>query len=211
MHPEVLDPNMLALSKRMGFLNEFSFYLAGGTGLALQLGHRKSFDFDFFSPGDFFPEELSALLGRHNISAQGEIRSHGTLHCILEEVKTSFIFYNAGLSFPLLQFNSLNIADWRDITVEKLRIVADRGQKKDFYDLYFGLSILGIDALIELSVRKFGRSVNYFHLLKGMTYFDDAEKNPEPMLLDTSIPWDKVKDFFLTHITEFENSLEKML
>jgi hypothetical protein len=211
MHPEVLDPNMLALSKRMGFLNEFSFYLAGGTGLALQLGHRKSFDLDFFSPADFAPEELSALLGRQNISPQGEIRSHGTLHCILEEVKTSFIYYNGSLSFPLLQFNALNIADWRDIAVEKLRIVADRGQKKDFYDLYFSISALGIETLVGLSVKKFGRSINYFHLLKGMSYFEDAEKNPEPMLLDTSIPWDKVKDFFLTHITEFENSLEKML
>lgn len=210
MHPEVLDMNMLALSKRMGFLNEFSFYLAGGTGLALQLGHRKSFDFDLFTPGNFFPEELSTLLGRHKISSQGEIRSHGTLHCILEEVKTSFIFYDSPLNFPLLQFNSLNIADWRDITVEKLRIVADRGQKKDFFDLYFGLSILGIDALIELSVKKFGESVNYFHLLKGMTYFDDAEKNPEPMLLDTSVTWEKVKHFFVTHITEFEKSFEKL-
>jgi len=210
MHPEVLDLNMLALSKNMGFLNEFSFYLAGGTGLALQLGHRKSFDFDFFTPRNFFPEELSALVGRHNMAAHGEIRSHGTLHCILEEIKTSFIFYDGNLSFPLLQFNSLNIADWRDITVEKLRIVADRGQKKDFYDLYFGLSLLGIETLIELSVKKFGKSVNYFHLLKGMTYFDDAEKNPEPMLLDKSVTWDQVKHFFLTHITEFEKYLEKM-
>jgi hypothetical protein len=122
MHPEVLDPNMLSLCERMGFLKEYSFYLAGGTGLALQLGHRKSFDLDFFSPADFAPEELSSLLGRHNISPQGEIRSHGTLHCILEEVKTSFISYTGDLSFPLLQFNALHIADWRDITVEKLAL-----------------------------------------------------------------------------------------
>jgi hypothetical protein len=44
MHPEILDQAMLLLSNRMGFLKSFSFYLAGGTGLALQLGHRKSYD-----------------------------------------------------------------------------------------------------------------------------------------------------------------------
>ncbi len=210
MHPEVLDQNMLTLSDGMGFLKEFSFYLAGGTGLALQLGQRKSFDFDFFTSRDFSPEELSALFKRHNLSAEGEKRSRGTLHCILEGIKTSFILYDGLLSFPVLQFNSLNIADWRDIAVEKLRIVADRGQKKDFYDLYFGLRILGIEALVGLSAKKFGKSVNYFHLLKGMTYFEDAEKNPEPMLLEKSITWDKVKHFFLTHIKEFEKTFEKM-
>jgi hypothetical protein len=162
MHPEVLDQNMLALSNRAGFLKEFSFYLAGGTGLALQLGHRKSFDFDFFAPGDFSPEDLSALIGRHNIAAEGEIRSHGTLHCILEGIKTSFIFYDGILNFPVLQFNSLDIADWRDIAAEKLRIMADRGQKKDFYDLYFCLRILGIEPLLELSVKKFGKKRQLF-------------------------------------------------
>jgi hypothetical protein len=211
MHPEVLDPDMLALSRKMEFLKRFSFYLAGGTGLALQLGHRKSFDFDFFTPADFSPEELSSRIGRQHLAAQGEIRSHGTLHCILEGTKTSFIVYNTSLNFPLLQFNSLYIADWRDITVEKLRVVADRGQKKDYYDLYFGLMLLGIDALTELSVTKFGKSVNYFHLLKGMTYFDDAEKNPEPMVFDKSVTWNDVKHFFSTHIREFEKYFEKMI
>jgi hypothetical protein len=162
MHPEVLDQSMLALSDRMGFLEEFSFYLAGGTGLAIQLGHRKSFDLDFFTPRDFSPEELSSLFRRYDIATEGEIRSHGTLHCILEDVKISFIFYAGILSFPLLQFNSLSIADWRDIAAEKVRIVADRGQKKDFYDLYFSLRLLGVEPLLELSVKKFGKSVNYF-------------------------------------------------
>jgi hypothetical protein len=211
MHPEVLDRGMLALSNRMGFLEEFSFYLAGGTGLALQLGHRKSFDFDFFTNRDFSADELSALIGRHDMAAKGEIRSHGTLHCMLEGIKLSFIFYDAILSFPMLKFNSLDVADWRDIGAEKVRMVADRGQKKDFYDLYFSFSLLGIGPLLELSVKKFGKSVNYFHLLKGMTYFGDAEKDPEPMLLDRSVTWDEVKQFFLAHIKEFEGAFEKLI
>ena len=209
MHPEALDQAMLLLSKRLRFLKEFSFYLAGGTGLALQLGHRKSFDFDFFTPEDLSPDSLSATIKRQNIMPEGEIRGRGTLHCILAGVKLSFIFYDVLLNYPLLEFNSLKIADWRDITAEKLRIVADRGQKKDFYDLYFGVQMLGIEALIGLTVKKFGKSVNYFHLLKGMTYFEDAEKDPEPMLFDKSATWEKVKGFFSTHIREFEKALEK--
>ena len=38
------------------------FVLYGGTGLALQLGHRTSEDFDFFSSSGFDPERLRARL-----------------------------------------------------------------------------------------------------------------------------------------------------
>ena len=46
------------------------FYLAGGTALALQLGHRRSVDLDFFSPTEDIPtirprldEALAAFKG----------------------------------------------------------------------------------------------------------------------------------------------------
>jgi hypothetical protein len=211
MHPEVLNQNMLALSDRVTFLKDFSFYLAGGTGLALQLGHRKSFDFDFFTPLDFSPEELSALLKKHNLSAEGEMRSLGTLYCTLEGIRTSFIFYDVHLGFPVLYFNSVDVADWRDIVVEKLRLVADRGQKKDFFDLYFGLRILDVETLVGSAIKKFGKDVNYFHLLKGLTYFEDAEKSPDPMLMEKSVDWPEVKRYFLTHIQEFQKAFDKSM
>jgi hypothetical protein len=211
MHPEVLNQDMLALSDRVGFLKDFSFYLAGGTGLALQLGHRKSFDFDFFTSLDFSPEELSALLKKHNLSAEGKMRSPGTLYCVLEGIRTSFIFYDVHLGFPVLYFNSIDVADWRDIVVEKLRLVADRGQKKDFFDLYFGLRMLNVETLVGSAVKKFGKGVNYFHLLKGITYFEDAEKDPDPMLVGKSLAWQEVKHYFLTHIQEFEKAFDKSI
>lgn len=202
---------MLRLSKRLAFLKEFSFYLAGGTGLALQMNHRKSFDFDFFTGKEFHPEELSTIIKQYKIKSEGEIRRHGTLYCILEGVKSSFIFYDGSLLFPALKFNSIDVADWRDIIIEKLRTVGDRGQRKDFYDLYFGIQKLGIENLAGLANKKFGRNVNYFHLIKGITYFADAEKNPEPMLLDKSVSWKKVKNFFVSHVHEFENAFKRII
>jgi len=210
MHPETADQNMLQLSEKLAFLKEFYFYLAGGTGLALQIGHRKSFDFDFFTNKEFFPEELSSIIKQHNLSLEGEMHRHGTLYCVIEDVKTSFIFYDCRLIFPTLPFNSTNVADWRDIVTEKLRTVGDRGQKKDFYDLYFGAQELGIAAIAELAYKKFGQDVNYFHFIKGLTYFEDAEKNPEPMLLNKDVSWNDVKKFFISHLQGFENAFKKI-
>jgi hypothetical protein len=211
MHPETADPSMLQLSKRLGFLKEFSFYLAGGTGLALQIGHRKSLDFDFFTSKEFATEELSSVIKKHYLLIEGEIRRQGTLHCILEGVKSSFIFYDRSLMFPTLVFNSIDVAEWQDIIVEKFRTVGDRGQRKDFYDLYFGIQRLGIDKIVEFTYKKFGRDINYFHLLKGITYFEDAEKNPEPMLLDKTVLWIDVKQFFIAHVQDFERAFQHII
>ncbi|MBI5050694.1 MAG: nucleotidyl transferase AbiEii/AbiGii toxin family protein [Nitrospirae bacterium] len=208
MHLETIDESMLSLAKKLDFLQQFSFYLAGGTGLSLQICHRKSFDMDFFTLKEFIPEQLSVNIKAQKIKIEGELRSYNTLHCILEGVKTSFIFYDGLLLFPVKSFYSINVADWRDIIVEKLRTVGDRGQKKDFYDLYYGVQKLGIDAIVELAYKKYGKGINYFHLLKGITYFEDAEKNPEPLLLDKNILWDDVRNFFLVKSNDFENAFK---
>ena len=102
------------------------------------------------------------------------------------------------------------LADWRDIVVEKFRTVGDRGQKKDFYDLYYGVQKLGIDKIVELAYEKYGKDVNYFHLLKGITYFEDADKNPEPLLLDKSAQWDDLKKFFLNKVRDFESAFKRI-
>jgi len=210
MYLETIADGMLHLSKKLGFLHEFVFYLAGGTGLALQIGHRKSFDLDFFTGKEFSPDELSAVIKKYHLSAEGEMRSHGTLYCILEGVRASFIFYDCPLIFPQISFESIVIADWRDIVTEKLRTVGDRGQKKDFYDLYFGVQKLGIDTIIESAYKKFGKNINFFHLIKGLTYFEDAEKNPDPLLLDKSVSWNEVKKFFMAHFQNFENGFSRV-
>jgi len=211
MHLETIDQNMLQLSKWMGFLKEFLFYLAGGTGLALQIGHRKSLDLDFFTSKEFSPEELSSVIKKHKLLLKGEMRRHGTLYCVLEGVKSSFIFYDSILLFPTLEFNALEVADWRDIITEKLRTVGDRGQKKDFYDLYFGAQKLGIENIVGFAYKKYGKNVNYFHLLKGITYFEDAEKNPDPILFDKTVSWKEVKNYFISHFHDFENAFQQII
>lgn len=210
MHLEAIDEGMVDLSKKLVFTKKFSFYLSGGTGLALQIGHRRSFDLDFFTMIEFIPDDLAAILTAHHLSIESKVIRPGTLYCILEGVKTSFIFYPENLLFQLKPFNTIEIADWRDIVIEKVRTIADRGQKKDFYDFYFGIQRIGIKQFAELVFRKFGNRVNYFHLLKGLTYFEDADRNPDPVLIGEVIPWKIVKDFFLSNIKDFENAFSNV-
>ena len=58
LHYEILDDTRRTLLPRLIPLKT-RFYLAGGTGLALQIGHRESVDFDFFSRDEFAPDALA--------------------------------------------------------------------------------------------------------------------------------------------------------
>lgn len=207
MYTEAFEPKALDLSERLYFLDRFGFYLAGGTGLALQLGHRKSIDFDFFTKVEFTPDVLSSVIRDCGIQYVERTKTIGTLHCILNDVKTSFIFYNEPLLYDLLEFNSLRVADWQDIAVEKIRTISERGQKKDFYDFYMAVNKLGIKSLCDLVRRKFGNRINYFTLLKGLTYFEDADREKEELAyLGSPVRWEEIKDYFIKHLTDFERA-----
>lgn len=66
-HREVIAPEVETVLEELHqrtFLADF--YLAGGTGLALQLGHRRSVDLDFFTQRPFDQERfLARLAARH--------------------------------------------------------------------------------------------------------------------------------------------------
>lgn len=202
LHPNVL--NILRSSRVAEILRLHGFYLAGGTGLALQLGHRISDDLDFFSHQSFNPEEIVSMLGEEfPVTVIGEAR--GTLHILYnEDVKISFFLYPYRLGHPLLDFKDCFLADYRDIAAMKLVAVSQRGSKKDFVDLYAVLkpgkmSILQLKELVELKFT----SVRYswLHLIKSIGYFNDAEDDPMPVMVAgrrralTDREWRKIKEF----------------
>jgi len=171
------------------------FYLAGGTGAALQLGHRVSFDFDFFTNKDFnaqnFANKFIALdLKIDRIEEE-------TLIGTVSGLRFSFFTYLYPLLFPLRAFNSIWVADLQDIALMKIAAIASRGSKKDFVDLYFVCTeITPLDQLLQLFEKKY-KSVRYekLHLLKSLVYFADAEGEVMPDMLKPCA-WKEVKNYF---------------
>jgi hypothetical protein len=171
------------------------FYLAGGTGLALHLGHRRSVDLDFFLGEDFDVEavlqKIQRLEGFSLVS-----KSPGTIYANVRETKVSFIAYAYPLLFPFTQFLGANIADPRDIGCMKISAIAGRGTKRDFVDLYVLAQRYGLDQLFVWFKTKFAQT-NYsmVHVLKSLAYFEEAEQDPMPDML-VPVSWNDVKQFF---------------
>jgi predicted nucleotidyltransferase component of viral defense system len=110
------------------------FYLAGGTALALHLGHRKSDDLDLFSEKDFSIEKLYKTI--KNLSGQILIAEQKTIHANVEGMKLSLLYYPYNLIKPLRKLDDIKIAGIEDIASMKVVAISQRADKKDFYDLY---------------------------------------------------------------------------
>lgn len=174
------------------------FYLAGGTGAALQLGYRISVDLDFFSFKAFDPHILV-----QNIAQKGDFTgieiSPATLHGIFEETRMSFFHY----PYPLIEVSThafgVEIASLPDIACMKIDAIASRGSRKDFIDLYVICQrIKPLSQLLRLFEQKYqGIKYNKVHILKAFCYFEEAEQEPLPRLL-SPLAWEDVKDFFVT-------------
>lgn len=172
------------------------FYLAGGTGLALQFGHRLSQDLDFFAEDHFSEDALLQRLQLLNGFALAA-KAPYTIHSAIKGTKVSFLGYAYPVLFPANRFQQVDVADPRDIACMKLSAIASRGTKRDFIDFYLCVQHYSFKEILHLFEHKYAQT-NYsrIHILKSLTFFDDAERDPMPHMLLT-LDWDLVKQFFL--------------
>jgi predicted nucleotidyltransferase component of viral defense system len=186
----------LALLKDNGEVGKF--YLAGGTALALHLGHRYSEDFDFFTAQQFDVEVLRNSLQKLG-HCQDIRESPGTLFLKFDAILCSFIFYK----YPLLDPPTISpwgfsIVTIREIGAMKIMAIGGRGRRRDFVDLYFIARDLGIENVWQDFEKKYaGTGYDSYHFLRALTYFGDAETDDMPNMI-SKIDWNEVKKFFET-------------
>jgi len=182
-----------------------SFYLAGGTGVALQLKHRVSLDLDFFTKKDIDDKTLIQKIKTWcKLSIERE--TENTLIGIFNGTRVSFLKYDYPLLFDLKQIEGIRVADLRDIGCMKIDAISSRGMKRDFVDLFFICKeLISLKSLLSLFKRKY-KSVNYnmMHILKSLMYFEDAENNPTPKMI-VHVSWQEIKNFFQQEIRKINN------
>ncbi|MBI4057506.1 MAG: nucleotidyl transferase AbiEii/AbiGii toxin family protein [Elusimicrobia bacterium] len=210
-HPEVLSPNALVLAQALGAIPILkNFYLAGGTALALQRGHRISLDFDFFSlkktldipERETLKKVLSTLKG-FRIREEKE----GTLHALAMGIEITFLHY----PYPILRrpskWNGLQIASLPDIGLMKIGAIIGRGSRRDFRDLREICRIHNLESLLKSAESKFASSEDFlFQAAKALVYFDDAQSQPDPKLLKPE-PWANIQLFFQNETIRIFKSL----
>ena len=215
--PENLRLDVLPLATRRAFLKCVTlpifktggWYLAGGTALNLQVGHRQSVDLDFFTTkGDF-----KTLAVERFMKNQGDwettLTESGTLYGKFLKAKVSFIAYPFFKpSKEVLFCGTVRILSPRDIAVMKVIAISQRGRKRDFFDMYW--HCLNNEPLARVLERVFkqypSREHNLGHFLKSLVYFADAEADPEPQILFKA-DWKTVKAYFRKEVLRITNKM----
>jgi hypothetical protein len=78
----------------------------------------------------------------------------------------------------------------------KLSAIASRGTKRAFVDLYVTSKQYGLAQLLAWFEQKYADVHHSLtHVLKSLTWFEDADKEPMPDML-APLSWEEVKRFF---------------
>lgn len=194
LHFETVEPDTLELLRRLMDMPYLStFCLVGGTSLSLQIGHRKSIDLDLFSEVKFDGDELLKNLEKDFPQIEVLTKMEGTLLTRIQGIKVDILRFNYPTIRPVRIEGNLRLLTPEDIAPMKLDAIAGRGKKKDFYDLYFLLEKMTLQEMLKLHFEKFKLSTT-FHIVKSLTYFEDAEEDDTPILMNENLSWLQIKN-----------------
>lgn len=157
------------------------FVLYGGTAIAVQLGHRRSVDFDFFAATTFDPARLYSELALLNGSTVLQ-QAANTLTCRIDrdgQVILSFFGVPSmrRVAAPLVaRDNRLQVADLRDLAGTKAMVVQQRAEAKDYLDLD-AMMLAGVDLPMALAAARviYGDRYNPQLTLKALSFFGDGD------------------------------------
>ena len=176
------------------YVEKWNGCLAGGTAVALRLGHRRSVDLDFFTRGKLDADVLATDFRRIAKAARmgyefEEGNKKGSFGARVGQVSVSVLHGYSQTDEPEV-FDSCPIATIGDLATMKVFAIGGRSEKKDFVDLHEIVSagLFSIDELMSLFEKKFRRRLTperLRHFRRSLTDFKLAEPTLMPRMLKT--------------------------
>jgi hypothetical protein len=191
--PDGLTVEQRALLKSSAPLVErWGAYLAGGSALALHLRHRRSHDFDFFTPRTLQPDALLRDLQSTGVPVRVSQNDVGTFHGVVGGVEYSVFRYPYPLVEKSVKVENCDVASLRDIAAMKMVAIGQRAAKRDYVDLHAILSSGTVTLADVLSSVTQKYRVDPAHSLRALTYFREVESQAMPAML-TRTSWEEVR------------------
>jgi hypothetical protein len=194
LQKEAIESDTLRLLEALQADSMFKlFHLAGGTSLALQLGHRLSVDLDLFTTSTFDNNiYLEHLENEYKFIL--DYQAKNTLKGSINNIKVDFIRHGYNLLSPLIETENIRIYSMPDIAAMKVNTITGNGTRsKDFVDLYFLLDQYTINGMLEFYRTKYNER-NTFQALKSLNYYEEVDLSDWPVFIQgKEVAWEKVK------------------
>lgn len=180
-------------------------YLAGGTALALQIGHRQSIDFDLFFSQPIPQEQASRVKTAFPHSSIAIlVNNPDELTALIDGIKITFLSYPFPVILPLVEYEHLHLLSIRELAATKAYTIGRRGSYKDYIDLYYVLAQqrMSLADIIELAQQKYAGEFNARLFLEQLIYLGDIN-DTEILFLQERIDKERVQLFFEQAIRNF--------
>ena len=183
-------------------------YLAGGTAIAVHLGHRISRDLDFFLSEPFDPHLLARQLIRVGDFAP-TLTAPGTLNGMLGRAKVQFLDARTQRVLgPLRRVAGIDVADLSDLLATKLKVIGDRGELRDYYDIEVieERTTLTVEQGIALYVARYHPDPpepSVAHIVRALGYLDDVADDPA-----LPVPRARIVDYWTRRQGEVAGALD---
>lgn len=202
LHYETIEPATLELLRQIEALPGFAdMRLVGGTALALQLGHRKSVDLDFFGSMAFDSNELEEAL--RPLGTVVPLKKSMNINIYLVNgIKIDVVNYSYAWLEEAVLVDGLRLASQADIAAMKVNAVIGRGTRKDFIDIAYLLRSYSLSQILRFYFTKYPEA-SVFLASKSLAYYADADKDPMPVMF-SSESWEEIKAFISSKYDEYE-------
>jgi hypothetical protein len=204
MHRQILSPDQIALLPLLKMFAKTGFFLAGGTGIALYMGHRRSIDFDLFIGKPYKKETVRKKLLQSRWPVQKTLfEDEDQLDLLIAGVKITFLYYPYPVLPSVKLEKAISLPSLLDLASMKAFALGRRAKWKDYVDLYFVLknhnSLLQI---AENADRLFAGMFNEKLFREQLSFFDDIDYSEKlDFLPGQSVEDHPVKEFLLSQAT----------
>ena len=192
LHKETVKPGTLDLIYKLMRDQQFkSFYLVGGTALALKLGHRESIDIDLFNTGNFDAIKLAVHLEKQYHALIRRQQSNYVSGSI-SNVEFDLISHKYPAVKQIETIQGIRIMSLEDIAAMKINAIVHSGQRiKDFIDVHYLLQQFEYNDILEFYCQKYP-NVDQIQARNSLLYHNDIDFSVPVILKDKSLRWQHV-------------------
>jgi len=197
MHLEILSKNQRELFPQLKTFKR-SFYLAGGTAIALHLGHRRSIDFDLFTGTKLVKRRVKEKLHTLPYQQIPLFEDIDQIHLMMNEVKLTFFHYPYTIEYPVNIESNMTMPDLITLATMKAFALGRRAKWKDYVDLYIILKDhYSISEISEKANNIFGDQYSEKLFREQLAFHKDIDYSETVEYIVAPIPEEEIKEFLI--------------
>lgn len=201
MHPEVLTSSQLKLLPLTATFSK-NFYLAGGTAIALTIGHRRSIDFDLFTDKPLLPLSIKNRFKSANVHFKVLQESFDQLHLLVDDVKLTFFNFPYEVPVSKMPGIALRMPEMLTLSAMKALALGGRAKWKDYVDMYFILKYhFNMKMVADTAAKLFPEAFSEKLFRQQLAYFEDIDYSEKVIFLKENVSDDEIRQFLIEQAT----------